>query len=151
MTDKEVMEQARNALQGLFYESNFTPNVAVWGLGGSSASRDALQILNIQLNKVTDADAQLSETYTLNALQEKITEYLETLDTEEQEECYCSTYVLEKEGLDNFVKWLSKPLDCVGWISTKNTGRHLFFAEYPSKEEITNYGMQKLIYKDSNV
>jgi hypothetical protein len=51
MTDKEVMQQALDALRGLFGIHSDSGGVAVWRLGGSSAVKDAITALRSQLEQ----------------------------------------------------------------------------------------------------
>jgi hypothetical protein len=48
MTDKEIMQQALDALQGLFGDSG---GVAVWRLGGSYEVKDAITALRSRLEQ----------------------------------------------------------------------------------------------------
>jgi hypothetical protein len=54
MTDKEIMQQALDALQGLFGIHSDSGGVAVWRLGGSSAVKDAITALRSRLGQPED-------------------------------------------------------------------------------------------------
>jgi hypothetical protein len=58
MTDKEIMQQALDTLQGLFGDSG---GVAVWRLGGSSAVKDAITALRSRLEQPEDEPVSLKE------------------------------------------------------------------------------------------
>jgi hypothetical protein len=54
MTDKEIMQQALDTLQGLFGIHSDSGGVAVWRLGGSSAVKDAITALRSRLEQPED-------------------------------------------------------------------------------------------------
>jgi hypothetical protein len=54
MTDKEIMQQALDTLQGLFGSHSDSGGVAVWRLGGSSAVKDAITALRSRLEQPED-------------------------------------------------------------------------------------------------
>jgi hypothetical protein len=58
MTDKEIMQQALDALQGLFGHYG---GVAVWRLGGSYEVKEAIDALKAQLEQPEDEPVSLEE------------------------------------------------------------------------------------------
>jgi hypothetical protein len=61
MTDKELMQQALDTLQGLFGSHSDSGGVAVWRLGGSSAVKDAITALRSRLEQPEDEPVSLKE------------------------------------------------------------------------------------------
>lgn len=71
MTDKELMQQALNALEGLFAGNRESGGVAVWRLGGSYAVKEAIDALKLRLKQpaawvgLTDEEIILLSNYDL--------------------------------------------------------------------------------------
>ena len=87
-------------------------------------------------------------TYTLAQLQEKINEYLKTLENTKysKDEFYGTPRELSTHGLDEFLGWLKPVPDCIGWIGDTPSGLKVFSKE-PSDLDIKRYYMRKVIYK----